>query len=115
MARNYTIQAGKNPVPMVTLAELAWHCGKRSKLTLLKLITLGVMPDANYRLPRKPNTRGALAGQNIPGQRLYSLNVLVPVVSRIFEDIKQGRQITHDQKNALIQAFVDEKKHFSQT
>lgn len=105
-----TLDFNGKQVRFATIGELAWACGKRSKHTFYKLIESGVLPEANYRLPRQPNKHGQKSGEVMAGTRLYSVDVLMPKLVSIFATIRQGVQITHDQRNALQLAFAAERE-----
>lgn len=110
--KSYLIKKGKPPVSFYTIEEMASLCG-RTRHAFLKLVQRGLLPDANYRSPSKVIKAGDNRGGKVEGDRLYSVEVLAPLLIEIFRGIKRGRQITIQQRARLIEAFEKEKKYYS--
>ncbi len=70
------------------------------------------MPDANYRTQTKAVNRGERVGDTVQGARLYSKDFIVPKLVEIFKGIRQGSQITQDQKVAFTVAFFQESDYY---
>jgi hypothetical protein len=108
------VKEGKPPVKFYTVAEMAKKCGK-SKHTFYKYVERGTMPDANYRKPANEIKRGERAGGMIEGERLYSVDILAPLLIKIFKDKKKvlrGRAISIETKQELFAAYAEEKDYY---
>ena len=106
--------SGKEEKPRVeflTIGELSELCG-RTTYALRKLVQKGILPDANFRLPEGTNKYNIAVGKEPGGIRLYSKEILVPRIVKVFKGIKRGKAITIDQKKELLQAFMYEKFYF---
>ena len=92
----------------VTLGELAKMSGKTTD-SMKKLIKRGLIPDSNLRTPPKKITYGERIGELIEGDRIYSLNILVPVLVPLLKSITQGKRITIEHKVKIYDAFEMER------
>lgn len=101
----------KPPIDFFEIEEMADKC-KRSKYTFYRLIERGIMPDANFRTPDRVIQRGVKRGKKLKGSRLYSSEFLAPKLISFFKGVKQGRTITHEQREELIKMFLEEKKFY---
>ena len=112
MSIKLKVGASFESVEFITLGELAELSGK-SKHSLLKLIERGIMPDANFRTPDKQVKHSPNPDRVIRGNRLYSLEVIVPTLSSYLRDnITQGKKITYEQQVELMDIFQKEREHF---
>lgn len=84
-------------IVFVTIGELATLAG-RTKESLKKLTDRGILPESNYRTRK--------------GYRLYSKEFLVPRLVPYLKKIKQGVEVTPDQRVDLKVMFTEERSHY---
>ena len=102
--------ATSQPIEFLTMGEVAKLCGKSTD-ALKKLTIKGILPDANFRTPKILIKRGENQGSYRDGYRLYSKDVLIPIlVPYIRKNFKRGIQITREQRLALIEMFNKERE-----
>jgi len=107
------IKANKPPVSFYSVSEMAKKC-RRSKHLFYKMITNGHMPDANFRKPAKVITCGERKGEEIAGERLYSVDILAPKLIEIFKSksIKRGKPLPITIKQQLFDAYAYERSYY---
>lgn len=112
MPQTMKLKPGGDSYEFLTMGELADLMG-RSKDSLKKLTEKGIIPDSNFRTKKVLINTGARKGEYIEGYRLYSKDFLAPMLVDFFkEEVRQGKQITIEQKSKLITMFEMERDHF---
>lgn len=97
------VKYGDQIVEVLTIGALAKEIN-RTPAYLRKMIERGLLPEANLR------TAGgqSKSGEQVEGNRLYSRE-LVTELKTVFQNVKQGREMSIEQKQAIFQAFENEK------
>lgn len=111
MPTRMRLKAGGTVIHFLTMGELADYCGK-SKESLKKLTERGIMPEANFRTPKVAIKKGLKKGKLLEGYRLYSRDFLAPkIVEFMKNEVKQGQQITLEQRIKLMNMFQEEREY----
>jgi len=111
MPYHLKLSEDRDPIEFLSIGELAELCG-RKKITLLKLTTRGIMPEANFRTAPNEIKKGLRKGEFVKGYRLYSKEFLVPKIVEFMKGVVQGKQITLEQRSELITMFQNEREYY---
>ena len=93
----------------ITLGELAKLSGKTSD-ALKKLMKRGLLPDSNLRTPPSKVTSGERIGETIEGNRIYTVNIIVPILVPLLKQITQGKKIEKKLQLEIYEAFEIERQ-----